>query len=1061
MGRVYKHLLQSGILLHMLLCILLADVKSSDGTINFIPEANGVVRAKLDSTGLHLGPDGSANLNVTGNAIVGELATSINRSGSNLHIGGTYSKSFTTVTGNATIPENHSLVLLNLSSASDNVDLLLPSAGNMANRILQIKYISGSVNAQIRSADGIDQAFRVILDSPSSSGFPSHLSLLSTGHQWYILSGMDSSSSALLSLSDNLLGHWPFDEKSGLIAHDVSGQGHHATIQGRDDVVWSDGQVEGAVYLDGDNEYFFAGDSLSLNNIDFSVSFWEKKVSTGNTRHIVGHGFNSASKGLHLGYRNSNRMTFAFYSNDYDTDGTYTTSEWRHWTFTYDRSSGNRIMYLNGEFLKSNVTGTPYNPTNNPLYLGANFNAGSVHEGYMDDIRIYNKVLTPDEISEIYQLPSYTFAPVLGSATAQDTNNTTGIGVGDNLILKFSEATNEPDMGTKTLVDRYIYWYDKSLGTDYTGSWSDNQTLVITVVNATGADIDIGDRIKIREVSGFSAVNDSSLWVHGQTTIDGLFTWFTFTDNLVAHYTFDNPDSKFIYDSAGNSHLSIQGNGSYYPDGVFGRGLHFDGDLTAITTGVNVSEQSSTTMLWEKRNSTVGTTQTQIQVGSEGSNSKRYRLRYDTANKYHMDLYGADRSTGQTYTSSEWRHWAYSYDHILRTQRLYLNGNLILSESSDSNDFSGDTTLYLGSSSSSSDPNYGSMDEVRIYNRVLSQAEIQQVYHNVTAPTLEPVLARVYAADPEFDNDGLSNGDNLMLYFSYATNTPDVATKVDLDEIIDFDGYSLGDNYTGLWSDNQTLAIRVVDATNGNLMIGGNLGILESGNLQSIHGSSSNVSTSEIPILGTWGRVAAANLIAYWPLNETSGLVANDSISGNHASLDSGMDDGNWVSGYKGNGVRLDGDNDELTIAGGNFNFVDQSFAFSVWEKRANSGTDDYIFSQGTNSASNGLHLGYRSDGRYTLAFWGNDLNTSLTFTEGMWRHWVMSYDESTQSQDLYLNGELLSQRTASANFQGTGTLYIGSRFNTGSTHYEGILDEIKIYDRALTAEEVAQLYDP
>jgi hypothetical protein len=1047
------------------LCFLIfhinADVKSTDNKIDFILEPNGPVKAILNSTGLHLDSVGSANLNVAGNALMNELSIGTNQSGSNLHIGGSYSKSFTTVTGNATLPESHSLVFLNLSSASDNVDLLLPSAGNMANRMLQIKYISGSVNAQIRSADGIDQSFRVTLDSPGSSAYPSKLSLFSSGQQWYILGGVDTTSNALLSISDNLLGHWPFDEKSGLIAHDVSGQGHHATMQGRDDVVWADGQVEGAVLLDGDNEYFFAGDQLNLNDIDFSVSYWEKRASNGSDHYVVGHGYNTTSKGLHLGFRSSDVATFAFYGNDYNSDGTYTTAEWRHWVFTYNRSSGNRTMYLNGEFLKSNVTGTPYNPTNPPLYLGANYNATSVFDGYIDDIRIYNKVLELDQIQELNQITSYTFAPVLSSATAQDTNNTPGVANGDNLILRFSEATNEPDVSTKSLIDHYVYLYNKSLGSDYTGTWSDNQTLVITITNASGADIEVGDRIKIREVSGFSAINNSSLWVHGQTTIDGLFSWFTFTDNLLAHYTFDNPDDLLIFDASGNSHLTVQGNNSFYPSGVFGNALHFEGDLMATTTGVNVSNQSQTTMLWEKRGSTISATQTQIRIGSENSNGKSFRLKYDTSNKYHMDFYGADRTTGQAYTTSEWRHWTYSFDNDLRTQRLYLNGNLILSESSDSYNFTGDTAIYLGARSSTQELNYGTIDEVRIYNRVLSQAEIQQIYHNQSAPILEPKLAKVYAVDPEFDNDGLSNGDNLTLYFSYATNTPDVTTKADLDQLIDFEDYSLGTDYTGLWSDNQTLAIRVVDATNGNLVIGGNLGILESGNLQSINGSSSNVDTSKIEILGSWGRVAAANLIAYYNLNENSGLVANDSISGNHASLDVGMDDGNWVNGYLGNGIRLDGDNDELTIAGGNFNFSNKPFAFSIWEKRANTGTEDWIFSQGSGTSNLGLHLGYRADGRYSLAFWSNDLNTSLNFTEGLWRHWVMSYDENTQSQDLYLNGELLTQRTASANYQGSGTLYIGSRFNSGSTHYEGILDEIKIYDRALTAEEVKQLYNP
>jgi len=228
--------------------------------------------------------------------------------------------------------------------------------------------------------------------------------------------------------------------------------------------------------------------------------------------------------------------------------------------------------------------------------------------------------------------------------------------------------------------------------------------------------------------------------------------------------------------------------------------------------------------------------------------------------------------------------------------------------------------------------------------------------------------------------------------------------------------------------------------------------------LTNAEGTSAN-SQSQIGISGSWGQVAAANLLAYYPLNETTGLVATDTANGRNGVLNAALDDSNWVSAKLGNGLLLEGTNDEFTVGSGNFNLANGSFTFSVWEKRANTGTEDYIFSQGTGTNNIGLHLGYRNTNVFTLAFWGNDLNSAALTGSGTWRHLVMTYDASTNLQSLYLNGSLISSRTASADYQGTGALYVGSRFGGDSTAYEGVLDEIMIFDRALTVEEVDILF--
>jgi hypothetical protein len=111
----------------------------------------------------------------------------------------------------------------------------------------------------------------------------------------------------------------------------------------------------------------------------------------------------------------------------------------------------------------------------------------------------------------------------------------------------------------------------------------------------------------------------------------------------------------------------------------------------------------------------------------------------------------------------------------------------------------------------------------------------------------------------------------------------------------------------------------------------------------------------------------------------------------------------------------------------------------------------------GTASANDGLYIGYRNTNVFTFAFHSNDLNTTTTYTDLGWRHWTCTYDLATTTQTVYLNGSLFQTRTAVA-FTGTGDLLIGSALNDGS-HFHGIVDEIRIYDKALEADEVLSIY--
>jgi hypothetical protein len=81
------------------------------------------------------------------------------------------------------------------------------------------------------------------------------------------------------------------------------------------------------------------------------------------------------------------------------------------------------------------------------------------------------------------------------------------------------------------------------------------------------------------------------------------------------------------------------------------------------------------------------------------------------------------------------------------------------------------------------------------------------------------------------------------------------------------------------------------------------------------------------------------------------------------------------------------------------------------------------------------------------------------------WVHLVVTYDSSSASNDptFYINGTVVSL-TTNANPSGTATTntdayVVGNRGNDNARNWDGYIDEFKIYDAVLTADEVMELY--
>ena len=379
---------------------IVADLKDTSGNIFFKPSSNDTVGMILSTTGLSVGPTrGSANLYVDGNAIITtSLTVGTSAPGSsNLNIYGTMGYGLATVSSNITLSGN-SMLLADTSATGGNIVLNLPEASSLPGRIYGIKKISNSHTVTILSDVGIDD--QIGYDLYSSSNVLPYLEVISSGNQWYIING--SSFRAPPTAGGNLISWWKLDETSGTIASDSSGYGNHGTpvaftISGCAML----GKKGNALSFDGVNDRINCGTLGATLTSNFTVMAWINQRS-GVWGSILGCSTTNSNNGWIFGI-DSGTITFtARGSYDILSPFAFSINQWYHVAVVFG-SNNDVSFYVNGNFLQTQTKWAMMPNTDDYLIIGAYLSAAGCFNGLIDDARIYNKVLTANEISRIYR----------------------------------------------------------------------------------------------------------------------------------------------------------------------------------------------------------------------------------------------------------------------------------------------------------------------------------------------------------------------------------------------------------------------------------------------------------------------------------------------------------------------------------------------------------------------------------------------------------------------------------------------------------------------------------
>ncbi|MFJ8632443.1 LamG-like jellyroll fold domain-containing protein [Streptomyces sp. NPDC093568] len=197
----------------------------------------------------------------------------------------------------------------------------------------------------------------------------------------------------------------------------------------------------------------------------------------------------------------------------------------------------------------------------------------------------------------------------------------------------------------------------------------------------------------------------------------------------------------------------------------------------------------------------------------------------------------------------------------------------------------------------------------------------------------------------------------------------------------------------------------------------------------------------------------------HWALDEGTGTTAkDDGPNSKPLTLSTGT---TWTPGVSGSALKFDG-NGQYAETDGPVLDTTGSYSVSAWVRLDElPGNYATAVSQDTRRQASPFYLQY-GQGAFAFSTPGeNRARLVTTLEKGRWYHLVGVRDGANNTIKLYVDGKPAATATGGAAYPSTGSLAVGrAQWGGNDTDFwNGAVDEVHAYDKALTAEEVSALY--
>lgn len=515
--------------------------------------------------------------------------------------------------------------------------------------------------------------------------------------------GESDSTATVNSVRGTHVAHLAFDETSGTTAADATGNGWNGTLV--NGPTWTTGRTDNAVSLDGSNDYVSLPTGVVSNLGNFTISAWVKLNSINMWSRIFDFG-TGTSVNMFLTASNGTgvprfAITTGGYASEQGINGTAAlpTGVWTHVAVILKDGIG--TLYVNGEAVGATaMTLTPASlgaTTKN--YIGKSQYNDPYLNGSVDEFHLYNFALNA---SELGSLAGWT----PGSAPDAPTGLTAASPSSNRINLAWtpsSGATGYNIRRATTSGGPYVFVASNVAANSYS---DDTVSPLITYYYVVSAVSSTGESASSAEASARP-------------------------DYLKLHLKFDEATGTTAADSSGNGNNCTLVNGPVFDTGKLNNGLGFTGasQYATLPAGLMSTLNDFTISIWVKPTSLdtwarvfdfgTGTATNMFLTTRNGANGKpRFAIKINNSAEQQIDAANA-------LTAGVWNHLVVTLSGSTGT--IYVNG--VASGTNTAMSFKpsgmGNTTLnYLGKSQWNDPYLNGTLDDFRIYTRVLSASEV-------------------------------------------------------------------------------------------------------------------------------------------------------------------------------------------------------------------------------------------------------------------------------------------------------------------------------------------------
>jgi hypothetical protein len=213
--------------------------------------------------------------------------------------------------------------------------------------------------------------------------------------------------------TNGLVGWWPFKGN----ANDESGNGNHGTVNGALLTVDRFGHNASSYFFDGLSNFIEVPHSSSItvqNGITISCWFKADNSSTGSTQTLISKGVQSAFWNYGISLNNNGVACYNYTGYGVGSLNVMNSQTWHHVLFSIDINANSMYEYIDGVIqptlynINSNAILTDFQYLINScctakLTFGKNSGGQAFFKGSIDEIAIYNRMLSQQEITTLYQ----------------------------------------------------------------------------------------------------------------------------------------------------------------------------------------------------------------------------------------------------------------------------------------------------------------------------------------------------------------------------------------------------------------------------------------------------------------------------------------------------------------------------------------------------------------------------------------------------------------------------------------------------------------------------------